>query len=163
LTWAAVPGAVSYSIKFRKIGAKNWTNYNNLTVTFKNVTKLTPNSSYEWTVTTNCSGQTSNASSVATFTTPANIGAFSEELSDEIKLYPNPATSALTLELFSWTIDDAGTGEIFNIQGSKIKSIPLTAGQHKIDLTNMADGLYLLSIKKDGAQTVTKKFMKSSK
>ena len=163
LTWATVPGALSYSVKFRKIGAANWTNYNNITGTFKNVNKLTPNSTYEWTVATNCSGQTSNLSSVSTFTTPAKVGKFSEDESDDIRVYPNPATSALTLEISNWNIDDAGIGEVFNIQGSKIKSIPLTVGQNKIDLTDMADGLYLLSIKKDGAETVTRKFMKSSK
>jgi hypothetical protein len=164
LTWTAVTGASSYSIKIRKVGTNKWTNYKNITTAFKNLSGLSAGSTYEWQISAKCSGGiTSNFSPLTTFTTPANMSAIQEDLGDNIKLYPNPAGSNLNLTLYSWTIDDAGTAEMFNIQGSRIKSVPVSAGLNSIDLSNMADGMYLLSIKKDGAQTVTKKFMKSTR
>jgi hypothetical protein len=162
LTWGAVPGAQSYSVKFHKVGANNWTNYNNISGTYKDVTGLTGSSTYEFKLTTKCSGgNTSDFSILYSFTTPA---AMEEMLGGEaVALYPNPAKDILNINVTGWNADDAGMGEIYNIQGAKLKSFNVRAGVNNISLDNMADALYMVYIKKDGQNTIVQKFIKSSK
>jgi hypothetical protein len=162
LTWGAVAGAQNYSVKFHKASANNWTNYNNIAATYKDVTGLTPNTAYEFKLTTKCSGgNTSAFSATYSFVTPASL----EEMvgNDNVVVYPNPAQDVLNINVAGWSAEDAGTGEIYNIQGAKLRSFNVKGGINSIALEGMADALYVVYIKKDGQNTIVQKFVKSSK
>ena len=68
--WAAVSGAISYGIQYRKIGAANWSTGTSTTPSFS-VTGLTASSNYEWQVKTVCSAGSSAFTASTTFTTSA--------------------------------------------------------------------------------------------
>ncbi len=68
LRWTGNLNAQSYTVRFREVGATNWTTYNNVTITSQNV-RLKPRRSYEWTVDTRCNNATtSGATAVKRFT-----------------------------------------------------------------------------------------------
>lgn len=70
LNWAAVAGAVSYNIHYRKVGTPTWTSTTSATNS-KAISSLTPASVYEFQVQTVCSGSSSAFSASANFTTLA--------------------------------------------------------------------------------------------
>ena len=73
--WTAVSGATSYSISYRLTGTTGWTTSSTASV-FYNASGLTANSTYEWQVSTICSGGSSAFTSSTNFTTssvPCNV------------------------------------------------------------------------------------------
>ncbi|MFD2515768.1 M4 family metallopeptidase [Pontibacter locisalis] len=70
LSWGAVSGASSYSVRFRPTGTTTWTT-GSVTSTSANATGLSASTPYEFQVSTVCSGSSSAYSSSATFTTSA--------------------------------------------------------------------------------------------
>lgn len=68
LSWAAVSGAVSYSVQYRVVGAATFTTASS-TTTSLSVTGLSASSTYEWQVAAVCSAATSAYSALANFTT----------------------------------------------------------------------------------------------
>lgn len=75
LNWAAVTGASSYNIQYRKTGTTSWT-ASTSTTNSKSITGLLSSSTYEFQVQAICSGTSGSFSSSSTFTTlaatPAN-------------------------------------------------------------------------------------------
>ena len=158
LTWSQVSGAQSYQVRFQKSGSSKWTNYNNVAGTSLKVTGLVPSTTYNWMVSTKCgSKSTSGFTSYVSFTTSANMIMTNEHL--EIQLYPNPVVN--TLQVFVSGDAVAGTAEIVNLQGSRVALFELNVGENKIGLDGLADGLYVFYVRRDGQQTITRKFMKS--
>lgn len=68
LNWGAVSGAVSYKVRYRKTGTLTWTSVT-VTPNSKTLTGLTPGTSYDWKVLTNCSTGSSAYSAVLVFNT----------------------------------------------------------------------------------------------
>ncbi|MCB9283128.1 MAG: S8 family serine peptidase [Lewinellaceae bacterium] len=74
LAWNAVSGAVSYDLRIRPSGG-SYTQFDNLTGTSVTLNGLAANTTYEWSVRTDCSGGNSSAwTADATFTTSAPPG-----------------------------------------------------------------------------------------
>ena len=63
LRWTGNVNAQSYTVRFREVGAVNWTTYSNITTTSQNV-RLKPRRSYEWTVDTKCNNGTNSGVTV---------------------------------------------------------------------------------------------------
>ena len=77
----------------------------------------------------------------------------------EFKLFPNPANDFITLKIPS---DHMGsTVEIYNIQGKAVKSMRMTNNNDKIDISDLANGLYLIRLQTMDGVTV-KKFVKKN-
>ena len=72
LNWAAVSGATSYNIQYRKTGTTTWTSGTSTTTSLA-VSGLTSSTIYEFQVQTVCSGGTSAFSASATFTTSSTL------------------------------------------------------------------------------------------
>lgn len=70
LSWAAVSEAVSYNVRFRPTGTSTWTT-GSVTGTSASATGLTAGTTYEYQVSTVCSGGSSAYTASATFTTTA--------------------------------------------------------------------------------------------
>ena len=70
LSWTAASGANSYSVQYKVSGSGSWTTLNS-TSTSLTVSGLTPSTSYDWQVRTNCSSGSSSYTSGTQFTTNA--------------------------------------------------------------------------------------------
>lgn len=68
ISWDAMPGALSYSFQYRKVGTTRW-KPKSTTATSARLTKLLPNTSYEFQVATVCADETSPYSDIQVFTT----------------------------------------------------------------------------------------------
>ena len=68
ITWDAMPGALSYSLQFRKAGTTRWKTKATATNSVK-LTNLLPGTSYEYQVATVCDAETSPYSDIQVFTT----------------------------------------------------------------------------------------------
>lgn len=80
-------------------------------------------------------------------------------LSNNIKLYPNPAHSAINLYFKS--VAEGYHIEIFNTQGKLVADKLLTGSSMQIDLRNFNSGIYLVKvINKEGVKIYDEKFLK---
>ncbi|MEL6942903.1 MAG: T9SS type A sorting domain-containing protein, partial [Bacteroidota bacterium] len=105
LNWSAVGEAVDYTINVRAIGTTEWDDAttSNTSIVAR---PLAPSTTYEWRVRSNCTDETSEWSSLATFTTSASRGRVrgrSVEIDITtaltVDLYPNPASENLVLKV----------------------------------------------------------------
>lgn len=87
-----------------------------------------------------------------------NGGTISMNKSTEIELYPNPATSYLMI-----TNPAVQKGQIYlrEANGKLIQTHHLTdAETHRLDLSELIDGVYLIQITYDSGETITRRFVK---
>lgn len=98
ISWSAVAGATKYQIQYRPVGAPSWLK-KNATTTSKNLTGLTPSTTYQYKVKTICAAGNSPFSITQTFTTTALVGEgddtktapeMHEEHVTQLGVYPNP-------------------------------------------------------------------------
>ena len=77
-----------------------------------------------------------------------------------ISVYPNPVRSILNIDLRN-VVNESGTIQILSMNGSLLKSNPilLNAGTQQVDVSNLAQGVYLCKII-CGQKTETIKFLK---
>lgn len=68
ITWDTMPGAMSYSLHFRKLGTTRWKTKPTTRTSVK-LSNLLPGTSYEYQVATVCDGETSPYSDIQAFTT----------------------------------------------------------------------------------------------
>jgi len=59
MNWSSIPGALAYSVQYRKTSDSNWTNAGTTAGTNIILTGLQPQTSYNWRVKTICSGESS--------------------------------------------------------------------------------------------------------
>jgi PKD repeat protein len=81
-----------------------------------------------------------------TLTTAWGVGMKDQKLSDGMKLYPNPSTGVVTLELSDWTLTEQATVTVFDATGREVKIIDMAAAKQVIDLDDMANGIYSLRV-----------------
>jgi hypothetical protein len=72
VSWAAVTGATSYTLQFKKSTVTSWTTVSTTNASY-NFTGLTSSTSYNWQVRTNCSSGSSAYTAGANFTTQAAV------------------------------------------------------------------------------------------
>lgn len=110
LAWTAVSGAVSYSVDYKLATSSTWTNaVTGTTGTQVDITGLTPSSSYQWQVRTNCSGGASSYSQSSFITLAAPVTCIS---SPPAGLNTNNILS--NSANISWTASSGATG--YNVQ-----------------------------------------------
>ena len=75
------------------------------------------------------------------------------------QLYPNPASSQMTLDL-AYDIRWIGKAlTVTNLQGQIVMQLVINSKAQKIDISQLRPGLYILSGKKDGS-AIKQKFIK---
>ncbi len=78
----------------------------------------------------------------------------------EVKLYPNPATTELVLDL---AYDIRWFGKIisiFNLSGQLIMNVTVTSKTQRINISKLQPGIYILAAKKDDGESMKKRFTK---
>jgi len=86
---------------------------------------------------------------------------FAEELTNErndiYTLYPNPASSMITIKLIG--IEGEVTARIYDMRGAVVKFQVLTDRTNTMDINDLAPGVYMISID-DEKQPIAKQFIK---
>jgi hypothetical protein len=85
---------------------------------------------------------------------PTITGITTNEPTDKIKLYPNPANNEITIEC-----EQLSMIEIFNIQGYLLKTIKINSYMMNIDISGFANGMYFVKLVTEEGITI-KKFIK---
>jgi hypothetical protein len=93
------------------------------------------------------------------FTNNGTLGADSFELTDEISVYPNPATTELNVK-FASGFTGSFNYTIVNSIGQVVKSALVTSQDGlRIDTSGFSKGVYFIKINQDG-KNKTVKFLK---
>ncbi len=165
LTWAMMPGAVSYNIQYRGPGS-GWVL---VTSTTNSVTipGLIPLTGYQFEVQSVCSGSIASDTSIYSFpvefitqNTSAVLGATS--LQSSFNIYPNPFTQNAEVS-FTLTAAEKVNIAMYNMLGQEVTSLVkdelLEAGAHKTSLSIAAPGIYFVKLSTSHF-SITKKVVK---
>ena len=79
------------------------------------------------------------------------------DINNEFKIYPNPVSDKLNINLNSIELDDFYT--IYNLNGGKISTNIITSTLTTIDITNYSNGMYLIVVVSKG-EYYNQKFIK---
>jgi hypothetical protein len=77
---------------------------------------------------------------------------------DAVKLYPNPATSQLSLKVSDQILNEQPVYSVVNFAGQTIETGKLTAQNQQIQVSELPAGIYLLQLNA-GNQQLTRKFV----
>lgn len=69
-------------------------------------------------------------------------------------MYPNPAKGIVNIDLGNVTGDT--TYELFDVQGRKVISKVSSSNFETLNIENLSEGIYMLSIQNGGAKTTKK-------
>lgn len=79
-----------------------------------------------------------------------------EQTIEEFVIYPNPANSEININL---PIEDNTVAYIYNITGALIQEVNLANDLTRVDINDLAPGLYMIAVS-DGDEVYTQKFLK---
>lgn len=150
VNWDMVPGAQTYSVRYRKTGTTSWTK-TTTQLNYKKLSPLGPNTQYDWAVKSVCEAGTLSSDWCATqnFTTkPLRFENDEEEIS--FGVFPNPVADAATI-LFTLTQDSPVLLELLSVEGKLIMTIAdenFEKGNQLIHLSrqSISSGIYLLQL-----------------
>jgi hypothetical protein len=141
----------SWTISHKVAGTTDYTEAT-VTVIPYVITGLTNGTPYEVCVVAHCDEANSEKACI-TFTTPTGIPEVA--LNNNVKLYPNPATTLLSIEMTT----PFQKFEITNLLGQVIYTSAINTNVLQVDVSDYTSGVYFVKLQgKDGV--VTKKFVK---
>jgi Secretion system C-terminal sorting domain/Fibronectin type III domain len=168
IVWPAAPGALFYTVKYRKaVGPGPWAT-GTTNVASKILTGLTTSTLYDVQVGTNCAGWLSPLTSILQFTTLSmrSAGNDVEEVftkSENIEVFPNPANDVINI-IFE---DDANSGyelKIVDMHGKVVSSAHVESQQGEnqiaLDIAGLAKGVYSVQLFGSSDQVLRSKFVK---
>ena len=82
---------------------------------------------------------------------------YSSIMEDDVKMFPNPATTQLNLEFPEGMI--VNNLKIFSLNGGIFRNADATDDLERVDISNLTPGIYFLSIQTED-EVITKKFIK---
>ncbi|MCK9439052.1 MAG: T9SS type A sorting domain-containing protein [Patescibacteria group bacterium] len=80
------------------------------------------------------------------------------DISSEVKLYPNPATDNIYLQLPNSPINSA-KGAVYNVIGAQVMDFNFNSNTENLDISSLPTGMYMLKIQTSDGRGV-KKFIK---
>ena len=117
---------------------------------------LTANSTYDVRVKAICAADNQSSFLTGSFTT-TGVGIDNITLANSISLMPNPADDHIDLTVNSNV--EVKEAVVYNAFGQMIQTVQLTENHARIDLSNMAAGMYFVRVNGEGVMA-TKKFIK---
>ncbi len=165
INWNTVTGAYSYKLVRRKLGTSAWTTSTILApTTFKILTGLTNNTTYQYRLQTICNTSGTPSSSwtpINTFTTPLRMEDESNTVTVYFTIYPNPVSQLLAVTS-EFSADDVI--DIQDLLGRTVLSKPVgsefLSNKILIDVTDLPSALYLVSIRRNDGRILVKQFVK---
>ena len=155
MTWTAGGSETSWKVGYKLSTASQWQEATVQTTSY-DIEGLTANSTYDVRVKAICAADNESDFVTNSFTTEG-VGIDKISLANSISLMPNPADNYIELSINSNV--EVKEAVIFNAFGQMIQTVQLTENHARIDLSNMAAGMYFLRVNGEGV-TATKKFIK---
>jgi len=81
-----------------------------------------------------------------------------DDISSEVKLYPNPATDNIYLQIPNSPINSA-KGAVYNVIGAQVMDFNFNSNTENLDISSLPTGMYMLKIQTSVGRGV-KKFIK---
>jgi hypothetical protein len=154
MTWNAGDDETTWEVGYKLATSSQWQEAL-VTTTSYTLEDLTPSSTYNVRVKAICGEENESNFVTSSFTT--GVGINNLALSQSISLMPNPADHYIELSINSTV--EVKEAVVFNAFGQMIQTVQLTDNHARIDLSNMASGMYFVRVSGDTA-TATKKFIK---
>jgi len=78
---------------------------------------------------------------------PPTADYFVETISQtEIKIYPNPTTEKITLDIAGWETLQTGVFKLFTMSGQLLQERPVHSATTEVSLSGLASGAYILKV-----------------
>ena len=164
INWSPAANAYSYKLVKRKQGTAAWSTYTILApTTFKTLTGLTNNTTYEYRLQTICNSSGLPASSWTAINTFTTLLRLEDESNSEIyfSLSPNPVSNSLTI---TSNFSSCDIIEIKDLLGrtliSKTTNHELPTTNYALDVSTLPSALYFISIRSKDGSEVVREFVK---
>ena len=155
LNWNQADASVnSWTINYKKSSDNNWTSVTANAHPYT-LTGLEYNTVYDVKVAANCDGATSNYTSVVNFRT-AGDGVEDYVLTNSINLYPNPATTTITVQSANGMMNKV---EVYDVYGKLLNMVEVNDAQVTMNISNYAAGTYFVRVYTENGM-VTKRIVK---
>ena len=81
------------------------------------------------------------------YVTPQTTDYFVEKIAQtEIKIYPNPTTEKITLEILGWEDLQTGVFKLFSLTGQLLQERPVHSFATEVSLAGLPRGAYILKV-----------------
>ena len=155
VAWTAGGNETEWIVGYKLQSDNQWQEDTVQTPTFV-MENLTQNSTYDVRVKAICA--TDNQSDFVTSTFTTLVDAINDvKLAQNINLMPNPADNYIELSINSNV--EVKEAVVYNAFGQMIQTVQLTENHARIDLSDMAAGMYFVRVNGEGV-TAMKKFIK---
>ncbi|MBR4535499.1 MAG: fibronectin type III domain-containing protein [Bacteroidales bacterium] len=155
MTWTAGGSETSWKVGYKLSTASQWQEATVQTTSY-NIEGLTANSTYDVRVKAICAADNESDFITSSFTT-TGVGIDNITLASSISLMPNPADNYIDLNVNSNV--EVKEAVVYNAFGQMIQKVELNDNHARIDLSNMAAGMYFVRVNGDNV-SATKKFIK---
>ena len=155
VTWTPGGNETAWNVQYKLQSASQWQEANVQQPTYE-IEGLTANSTYDVRVKAICAAD-NQSDFVSTSFTTTGVGIDNITLANSISLMPNPADNYIELSINSNV--EVKEAIVYNAFGQMIQTVQLTENHARIDLSNMAAGMYFVRVNGEGV-TATKKFIK---
>jgi hypothetical protein len=108
---------------------------------------------YYWVMTTK-----EGCSQKAYFNKPTTVGTVASR-DEVVKLYPNPATEMVTIEVSANRSLEASV-KLFDLTGKALKTIPVSGTKTQVGVGELTPGIYFIGYYQEGKRVATLKFIK---
>ncbi len=162
LTWAPIPSATKYKIKYKTVG-NDWIEMtiNAASVTLNN---LTLNVVYKYKLKAKCPLGWTNWNAKDQFIILDQSFESEEPIArlntdaQAINIFPNPVKDILTIELFG---NDVERLSITSLDGKQIKEVQATSSTLQLDVKSLVEGMYFVHLTFTNGEVKTHKFVKT--
>ena len=155
VTWTPGGSETAWNVQYKLQSASQWQEANVQQPSFE-IEGLTANSTYDVRVKAVCAVDNQSSFLTGNFTTsPDAINDVT--LAQSINLMPNPADNYIELRVNSNV--DVKEAVVYNAFGQMVQTVVLTDNHARIDLSNMAAGMYFVRVNGERVMA-TKKFIK---
>ena len=140
MTWTAGGSETSWKVGYKLSTASQWQEATVQTTSYE-IEGLTANSTYDVRVKAVCAAD-NQSDFVSTSFTTTGVGIDNITLANSINLMPNPADNYIDLNINSNV--EVKEAVVYNAFGQMIQTVQLTENHARIDLSNMASGMYFV-------------------
>lgn len=79
-------------------------------------------------------------------TTSWNLGVDGAKELDGVKVFPNPTTGLVFIQMDIWSGNDKGSIEILDVTGREVRTVEISDAKTAIDLSDLAKGMYTIRV-----------------
>ena len=155
INWTPGGSETSWKVSYKTNTATQWQEVAVQQPTYE-IAGLSAATAYDVRVKAVCAANNESDFTTANFTTQT-VGIDNINLANSINLLPNPADNYIDLSVNSNV--EVKEAVVYNAFGQMIQTVELTDNHARIDLNNMASGMYFVRVNGEGV-TATKKFIK---